>query len=487
MLNRLKIRFLESVDENLLLWIGKNRAFKLYKKNIKRLDVYSEFLKSNGVRSFNIPISKFSQIPETDKSNYLKKYRLIELIEKEIYNYASIERSSGYSGIPFFWPREKRKTSKIIKYSELGLIKTFSIDKQKTLFLNTFALGIWTTGVKMVKILSTLSESKKYKFTSVNIGTNINDTIEIIKYFSSYFDQVIIAGYPPFVKEVVEVAFESGIFCKTTKMGLVLGGEGFTENFRLYLEKISENYGISKPQIYSAYGTADTGIDIGYEQDITIAFRRLLLKNKELARKVLGNHSHIPHFFQYNPTNVYIEINEKNELLFTSHGGIPLIRYNIHDQGGVIKINEIIDYLSINSSRKKIIEKYQPLMLPCVYVFGRSDGTIILDGANIYIEQIKHVLLKSRYNEYFTGSFYTQYIYDKKINKRLEIKIQMRRNINKKIPESFEKFFIKDLSSINSEFANAVRSNKNKVVPLLTYIPYESFKIDTIKIKYKNE
>ena len=66
----------------------------------------------------------------------------------------------------------------------------------------------------------------------------------------------------------------------------------------------------------------------------------------------------IPTLFQYNPAGSFIEeINE--EIVLTTKNATPLVRYNIHDKGGIIKFREMEEILKkYGYDYKKLIKKY---------------------------------------------------------------------------------------------------------------------------------
>ena len=93
------------------------------------------------------------------------------------------------------------------------------------------------------------------------------------------------------------------------------------------------------------YGAADIGMTIGREYAATVIIRKLCTKDPDLARELFhdsrGNHSTLPSLVQYNPATCYVE-SVDNELVFTVLSGVPLVRYNIGDSGGVIGFEEML-------------------------------------------------------------------------------------------------------------------------------------------------
>jgi phenylacetate-CoA ligase len=98
--------------------------------------------------------------------------------------------------------------------------------------------------------------------------------------------------------------------------------------------------------------------------------------------------------FQYNPLLHHIETNANGELLFTvtRHATLaPKVRYNVHDEGGVIRDDDLrrtlhgfgVDLDELDPVRRRHVR------MPYLYVFGRRDSTVSVMGANIYPADIE--------------------------------------------------------------------------------------------------
>ena len=106
-----------------------------------------------------------------------------------------------------------------------------------------------------------------------------------------------------------------------------------------------------------------------------------LSKNREF-HFCLYQSSRLPTLVQYDPVARYFETHA-GTLLFTGDNGVPLIRYHIADEGGLIPYREMIEYCADLG--------FAPLPgpeLPFVYVFGRSLFTVSFFGANVYPENV---------------------------------------------------------------------------------------------------
>lgn len=379
---------------------GRKFALKTFAAVSSRSPAYREFIRRNKISPKSIKtISDFHKLPIIDKKNYISKYKITDLVfDARLDDKYTIERSSGHSGSGFFWPRLNKEDELFPKYIEYSFVQFYGIDKLRTLVILTLALGTWTSGEKMAEALRLAARKSKYKLTVITPGGNKEEVIEIVKKLAGHYDQTVIVGYPPFVKSVIDQGIGEKINWKKLNTKLGLGGEGYSEIWRQHM---SQKIGLSKNDllgISGGYGAADVGMSIGREYPITVLIRKLALKDKGLFKALFGEHSVMPSLLQYNPGAFYIETTDQGELLFTAQSGIPLVRYNIHDRGGIISFEKMINILEkYGYNCYGLLAKYgygkgDVWRLPFFYVFGRSDGTITVAGANVYPENLDSAL-----------------------------------------------------------------------------------------------
>lgn len=97
---------------------------------------------------------------------------------------------------------------------------------------------------------------------------------------------MVLAGYPPFIKEVIDHGIAQGIDWKRYQIKMVFAGEVFSEEWRTL---VCERVGSSDPvhDTASLYGTADAGV-LGNETPISITLRRFFAEHPDAARKRFG-------------------------------------------------------------------------------------------------------------------------------------------------------------------------------------------------------
>lgn len=460
------IFFLSKTSPNLIEYLARKKLLQGFKVLSKSLPAYQKFLKEHKINPSIIKtLQDFKKLPLTSKENYIFKYDIKErIIDQRFNDIFSIERSSGYSGQPVYWPRLPEEDESARRHFEFGLVYHVDLGKYKTLFINCFAFGTWPSGEKVSRLIREIGKKKKYTLAVVNPGPNIPETLEILQNLGSYYQHIIIAGYPPFLKNLIEEGVNQKIDYSKYKISLVAGGEDNTEEWRDHLASIL-NIEIEKPdipKIYSNYGIVDVGLGTALEFPITVIIRRLAYRDKTLCKTLFG-YEHVPMLFQYNPLLHYME-KVNDELVVTCYNSTPVIRYQIKDRGGVIPYQIMIqklkaygiDILDILASkgfdRKKIV------CLPFLYVYGRSDGTLIFRGANIYVENFQTALAHPRLIDYHTGKFEVEKIQNLQGEPDLRIKIELKPHISpdEKLKEMFRETIIKSLKQQNSEFRDAL-------------------------------
>jgi phenylacetate-CoA ligase len=155
-----------------------------------------------------------------------------------------------------------------------------------------------------------------------------------------------------------------------------------------------------------------------------------------------------------------------NLLLFSGNNGIPLVRYNILDTGGIISYDAMLQFLAkwgFNPLKDAhICMETQPARgirpLPFVYVFGRSNFTVSYFGANIYPENVTVGLERSPIPQWVTGKFVLQVKEDADKNRFLYIVVELAPGVeaSEDKKDAIASSILSQLLRLNSEFANYV-------------------------------
>jgi len=423
--------FLSHVPAEKLEKRGAQFALQTFQNTISRVPAYRKFLERRRVDIDAVKtLEDFKTLPVTDKKNYLREYPLEELcLDGTVTGKYLIDSSSGYGGLRSFWPRLPQEDRDFPMYMEMAYRQFYHIDRKPTLMIITLVLGTWIGGEKISWATRQIAINGKNRLTVMTPGANLDEVIGIVKQFGHLYKQVVIVGYPPFIKQVVDEGAGSGIDWRTLNVKLGLGGEGYSEEWRDY---IAGKIGLEENDllgISGGYGAADLGMSVGREYPLSVLVRKLAYKNEALARDLFGQWNPLPSFCQYNPGLFFIEEIDR-ELVFTARAGIPLVRYNIHDRGGVIPFDRVLSIVSDHGFKPlQMLSDYgyrkrDVWRLPFFYVWGRSDDSVSLYGAFIYTEEIKAALDHPDISTRTTGKFIMKTDYDEDHNPFLEIKVE---------------------------------------------------------------
>ncbi len=109
--------------------------------------------------------------------------------------------SSGSTGTPTIWPRFLSDELVIATRFEQIFHDSFQADTRRTLAIVCFALGTWVGGMYTTNCVRHLA-AKGYPITLVTPGSNKAEIMRVIGELGPHFEQVVLLGYPPFLKDV---------------------------------------------------------------------------------------------------------------------------------------------------------------------------------------------------------------------------------------------------------------------------------------------
>lgn len=472
----------ESIEER-----GQKMALDLFHRASKEVPSYANFLNDNGINPEGIKTEKdFKSLPVTNKKNYLKKYDLKELSwDGSFQDVHLVSVSSGSTGEPFFWPRGIGLEYETALEYEIILKHFFEADKRRTLFIIGYAMGMYVAGVFTLNSAMNLIK-KGYPLTVATPGSDKDSILRIIKKLGGNFDQTIIAAYPPVLKDVIDKGIKENIEWGQYKLKFIFGGEGFSEEFRKYIYERTKATNYLKSSV-NIYGSADAAI-LGHETPVSIYIRKLASENANL-RKTLFKDDRLPSLLQYYPSFKYFE-EVDGSLIFTTYGGIPLIRYSIGDTGNVIPFTKMVDTLkSFGVDIEKEMVQYEcnnlVAKLPFVYLFGRADNTKIFYGANIYPEHIKNCLERKDIIHTITGKYFTDILFDNNHDQTFYIAVELTHgvNTNNQLKEKIADTIHQGLLNINDEYKYLAQTIGKRIYPSVELFSYGDPKYFSSRIK----
>ena len=475
-------------------WVrrGNKMALSLFHDMSKRVPAYKDFLKKQGVNPTAITsIRDFKNLPTISKENYLRQYPLPSLCwDGEFADQRwTIATTSGSTGEPFYFPHERLQDWQYALVAELYLKTNFDIDKKTTLYVNSFPMGAWIGGVFTYEAITLLSQRGNYKLSIINPGIDKLGVIQAIKKLSPYFEQTILGGYGPFVKDIIDEGTAQGIEWAAYNLKFVFSAESFSEEFRDYvLEAVSaKNFYTSS---LNHYGTVDLGT-MSYETPISVLLRRMAVNSKNFYSAFFGAHVRLPTLTQFIPELFYFEV-DHTRILCSAHSGLPLVRYDLGDNGGTLSYKDTEQRVakagfSMDSLAKEAKISNTLWKLPFVYVYERQDFSVSFYAFQIYPETIRRALLQPAVSRYVTSKFIMSVEYTSKMDQRLQIDVELKNRVKEArvIKTLLESAIEQQLLKESSEYLATHKEKGRRVKPHVTLFPYEFEGRFSARIKQK--
>ena len=459
---------------------GEAMALNLFHEMAMRVPAYKLFLHEQGINHKNIKtITDFKTVPTIDKDNYLRKYSRSDLCWDGVFGSERwvVSTTSGSTGEPFYFPRTDLQDEQYAITAELYLRENFKIHERSTLYIDAFAMGAWIGGLFTYEAIHRVAQ-KGYALSIITPGLNKSEVISSVKKLGADFDQVIIGCYPPVMKDIIDLGIEDGVSWADYNLGIVFSAEGFSEEFRDYVADHGKLDDIHRSSL-NHYGTVDLGT-MSHETPTAIMIRRQTVKDPSLFASIFGDVSKLPTLTQYIPEMFYFE-SEHDRVICSSYSGLPLVRYDLKDHGGVVTLHEIEQAyqaqgrdLPSEISKAKLSDTLWHL--PFVYVYERSDFSVNLVGGVVYPEEIRKALLLRPASQKVTGKFTMAVTTDSEMNSILEIHVELKRAVetnDKTLIKHIETAIVATLLKENSEYASNYALYGKKLNPKIMLWDYE--------------
>jgi phenylacetate-coenzyme A ligase PaaK-like adenylate-forming protein len=436
---------------------AEEKVLDLFQRAARDVPAYARFLRERGVSPGAIrDLQGFRAVPVTTKDNYYRQHPLPDLCwHGQLDACDMVALSTGSTGEPAAWPRFVTHELESSARFEQILAGAFDARERRTLLVICFALGNWVGGIYTLACCRHLA-AKGYPLTLVSPGNQPAEIFRALRSLSPHFDQRVLFGYPPFLKDVVDLGASAGFDWSEKPTRLVMAGEVFSEEWRDWL---CGRLRMPDPARATAslYGTADAGV-LANETPLSIRIRRALARRPEVARELFGE-ARLPTLCQYDPAHRFFEV-EEGSLLFSGDGGAPLLRYKILDRGGVTSHGEMFEFLARHGVELEGTPDggADEAPLPFVHVFGRSHFAVSFYGANVYPENVSVGLEQPELAPLLTGKFVLEVKHDDSHDARLRLTVELLRGI---APQSVSPGDIAarvrcQLERLNSEFQSYV-------------------------------
>ena len=385
----LTLQMLAATEPRRLARLSEEHALATFRRAAARIPAYRAFLGEHHVDPDTIrTIEDFrAGVPLLDKGKAFLAHRdniNTLCLPAELANIKSIVPSSGHTGFFSYGLTTRAEIKKNQEAIDFILDYVFEVASRRTLLINALPMG-----VRVHSDLVTIADT--------SVRSDI--VLGLIRSFAGTFDQIILVAMNAFAKLILEDGLSQGIDWKRTPMHVVVGEELLSENLRSYMADI---LGINPDDpeefrlIGSSFGVAEFGLNLFYETRELIRLRRLLQREPKLKDALIGREPHLlPALFYYNPMRLYAENmltpDGSSPIILTNIEKdvlLPLIRYNIRDEGLIIPFNKLKETLeSLNYAA--FIPRVR---LPLVAVWGRDKLFIEKEKRTLRPEQMKEIL-----------------------------------------------------------------------------------------------
>jgi phenylacetate-CoA ligase len=463
-------------------------ALALFHRTAARVPAYAALLREHGVDPASVRGTEdWQRLPLMTKADYFHRHPLAARCrDGALAACDMVAVSSGSTGEPTFWPRTLADELAVAARFEQVFRDSFCADQRTTLAVICFPLGTWVGGMFTAAACRHLA-AKGYPIMVVTPGNNRAEILRVVGALGPEFAQTVLLGYPPFLKDVVDAGLAEGFAWRAQPIRLVLAGEVISEDWR---DLMAERLGLADParDTASLYGTADAGV-LGNETPLSITVRRFLAREPAAAREVFGQ-ARLPTLVQVDPFERLFEDHD-GTLVFSADAGVPLVRYHIADDGGVVPYAALIARLAAlgfdaeAAARRGGARGIRPL--PFVYVFGRSQFAVSYYGANVFPDTVIIGLEQPAIRELVTGKFVLEVKDDADRNRELWIAVELSARGAAAEPgplgDAVADSILAVLLRLNSEFAHYVPAARQR--PRITLWPTGHAEYFPVGVKHR--
>jgi phenylacetate-CoA ligase len=443
---------------------GFERALGTFRRAALEVPAYADFLRRNGVTAEGVQTPRdFASLPPVTKANYLHHYPLNMLAWRgDMTEAGTWSTSSGSSGKPTYWPRGPLSLEQSIDLYDKIFRQSFQSDERSTLAVIGFAMGNWIGGTYTftgIQHLRTLG----HKLSVIAPGIDVATILENIADLGPYYEQVVLVGYPPFLKDVLDQA-PSPVTSKDLR--ILMAGENISEAWRDYILKRIGKEG-KADHTCLIYGTADAGI-MGHETPTTIAARRLARNDPRLNVALFGDDDVQPTFVEYQPNFRFTETDRDGYLLFTVDSTFPLIRYRINDRGCVVTASELAHLLGQCGHELGVQTSTEDAGF--IALGRRADIVATFYALKIFPESVRAALEDTEIAGTVSGKFYLTTQSDEAYEQTLKLYVELRANATAEegLAPRLQKLVVASLLRTNSEYRQLHQTFGQRAEPTIS-------------------
>ena len=447
---------------------GFERARDAFRRAALEVPAYADFLRRNKVAAERIRTAQdFARVPPVTKANYLHHYPLNMLARRgDIAAAGTWSTSSGSSGKPTYWPRGSLSLEQSIDLYDKIFRQSFQSRERSTLAVIGFAMGNWIGGTYTYTGIQHLP-ALGHRLSVIAPGIDVATILANIADLGPYYEQVVLVGYPPFVKDVLD---QAPSWLVDMDLKILMAGENISEGWRDYiLKRIGKEHRAEHTCLI--YGTADAGI-MGHETPTTIAARRLARNDPRLNVALFGDHEVQPTFVEYQPDFRFTETDPDGYLLFTIDNTFPLIRYRINDRGSVITAAELAGLLG--RCGHELTVRTSTGDAGFIALGQRTDIAATFYSLKIFPESIRAAFEDPAVSGTVSGKFHLITLQDEAYGQTLRLHVELRADATAdeaRTPRLTE-LVVASLLRTNSEYRQLRQALGRHADPVITLHPF---------------
>ena len=185
---------------------AEQRALALVRTVAATVPAYRAFLDERGVDPERVrTFDDFRALPLLTKDNYLRRYPLQQLCRERRAD--QLRHDRGVLGIDrradLLAAVDGRRAAPSPTRFEQVFQDSFGADLRRTLAVVCFALGTWVGGMYTASCCRHLA-ARGYPITVITPGNNNEEILRVVTALGPQFEQVVLLGYPPFLKDVID-------------------------------------------------------------------------------------------------------------------------------------------------------------------------------------------------------------------------------------------------------------------------------------------
>jgi len=344
LLRRLLLALARRMDPQRMLRDSQRGAQAAARRAARLSPAYRSLLAERGVSIQEARLA-LADLPVLTKANTFERFPLEQLAGRlEPKRLADVLTSSGRGGGSFGFKLTSRRQHDASWFDiDLGLQDAFDVDRRPTLLVNCLPMGV---------------VFRSRAVTVANVSVREDMACSILRDVGPRFAQTIVCTDPLFVKRLLDHASATGVDWRALNASLIVGEEVLVEAQRDY---IARRIGLvldadDRRMIASSFGVGELGLNLLFESRETIALRRAMRRQPEVARLLRGgaDASALPSLFCFNPLRCHVEVLSPDddgfgELCFTlleRHPVIPLPRYATGDLGRLVDPKRVAEACS---------------------------------------------------------------------------------------------------------------------------------------------